>query len=447
MVVGLDAAEALIEEYGMLPADGLVLVAVSGGVDSMCLLHYIYKRGTPVAAAHFNHGLRGADADADEAFVRECCKGNNLACYTGSADVAALARARGWSVEEAGRRARYDFLERTADKLGAVRIATAHHANDNAETLLFQLLRGAKSGLGGIAPIRGRYIRPFLTVTREEIEEYARKNAIPYRTDATNADTDYTRNYIRHEIIPKFERINPNYVNRMTETALFLRRDNAYLDALAAERLTEKRGTERGVSIPCGALLRAPEALRSRVLRLLLDELPVGKKDFSSRHFAALEALAEGRGAARLDLPHGVAARRENGALTLELARCDPPPRMELAVGKTVVWGEYTICIKEAKNDELLLKGALFLRRDAARGLSVGAWDARERMTLAGRDRPRSLKRLFEERGFSPETRDFTPVLRAGGAVAAVFGIGVAAECAPGPDDEALAVEICRLRR
>lgn len=320
-MVRLDAAETLAKRFDMLPEGALVLAAVSGGVDSISLLHWLYERGVRVAAAHLHHGLRGEAADGDEAFVRDFCAERSIPFYVGHVDVADIAARERISSEEAGRRARYDFLERTAREIGATRVATAHHADDNAETLLFQLIRGAKSGLGGIAPVRGIYIRPFLGVKRAEIEAYADANGLGRRLDAMNLDDAFARNYIRHEVMPRLETLNSAAAAHMAAAAQTLRVEGEYLDALAAGRLREGGATfgETRVTVPCKAINAAPEALRGRMVRLLLDALPVGKKDFTAKHYRAIEDLCESRYGTHLDLPRGVAAKKRGGVLALEI--------------------------------------------------------------------------------------------------------------------------------
>ena len=322
-MTALREAEALARRFDMLPEGALVLAAVSGGADSISLLHWLHTRRVRVAAAHLHHGLRGASADADEAFVREFCAARDIPFHAGHADVRALAAREGLSIEEAGRRARYDFLERTAAATGASRVATAHHADDNAETLLFQLVRGARSGLGGIAPVRGIYIRPFLGLTRAQIEAYAEANALAYRFDEMNGDDAYARNYIRHEIMPRLTKLNAAAAPHIAEAARTLRAEGEFLDALAAQRL-ETGGARFGktrVTVPCKTVNAAPEALRGRMTRLLLDCLPVGKRDFTARHYAAIEDLCASAYGTHLDLPHGVSAERAGGVLSLTVRK------------------------------------------------------------------------------------------------------------------------------
>ena len=213
-----------MERWGMLPpAGGLLLCAVSGGRDSVCLLHYLANlapgRGFSVAAAHLNHKMR-PEAQRDEDFVRTLCRKLDVPFYTEAVPVYETAEQWGLGVEETGRRLRYDFLQRTAGAIGAERIATAHHAQDQAETVLLNLLRGTGSeGLAGIPPVRGRIVRPLLQTSRREIEDYLEEQGLSHVEDSTNQDTHYARNRLRRELWPQLETINPALTRSIGRTA------------------------------------------------------------------------------------------------------------------------------------------------------------------------------------------------------------------------------------
>ena len=240
--------------------------------------------------------------------------------------------------------------------------------------------------------------------------------------------------------MPQLCRVNAQAVEHISETALRLRQEDEYLDSLAAAYLTELKTEAGTVTLPCAAVAQAHAVLRPRVLRLALDALVAGKKDFTAAHYDALAALCAASGTAQLDLPGGVTARRTDGVLTLCAHRRETPERVLLRAGETVRWGGFAItcrkCEKTVENSEntVILRGAAL---DAP--LSVGAWDARESMTLPVSRGSRSLKRLFAERGFSPDEREQTPVIRSGGAVAAVYGIGTDALFLP-TDGESVCV-------
>ena len=248
-----------MERWHMLPPEGGVLLcAVSGGRDSVCLLHYLAsiapKHGFTVAAAHLNHQMR-PEAQRDEDFVRELCRTLNVPFYTEAAPVYEMAERWGLGVEETGRLLRYDFFLRTADAIGAQRIATAHHAQDQAETVLLNLLRGTgPEGLGGIPPVRGRIVRPLLQTGRAEIEDYLQTHRLPHVEDSTNENTHYARNRLRRELWPQLATINPALERAIGRTAEIVRSENAYLDALAAERLPAE-----GTAVETAALLAAPD--------------------------------------------------------------------------------------------------------------------------------------------------------------------------------------------
>ena len=405
-----------MEQWNMLPEPGgTVLCAVSGGRDSMCLLHYLYTlsrhRDFRVAAAHLNHGMRST-AQRDEALVRHFCEEHDIPFFVGYEKV--YDRAREWDlgVEETGRRLRYEFLNRTADEIGATRIATAHHMGDQAETVLLNLLRGTGTeGLGGIPPVRGRLIRPLLNTPRTEIEAYVAENGLACVEDETNTDLTYARNRLRLEIWPELEKINGAARENVARAAAIVRRESAFLDELAAARLPET-----GTAVSCADLLTAPEALRPRMLRLLIDRLQCGKKDFAHTHLAALERLCRTGGT--LDLPSGVRAVCRSGVLTLETVGSAVPEETVLTENCPVMWGSYEICLCRPAVD-----GSIPLCRDGA--VTVRAWRGTDRLTLPGSRGPRSLKRLFTDAGVDPVRRDSTPVLCVDGKPAAVYGIGV----------------------
>ena len=231
---------SLTAQYDLLPAGARVLCAVSGGADSMCLLHLLLQAapegGFQVEAAHFNHGLRGDEAQRDEEFVRAQCVRWQVPLTVGRGDVGDFARREGQTIEEAARTLRYAFLEERAQAAGCTHIATAHNADDNLETLLLHLVRGAGlHGLAGIPPRRGKLIRPLLAVSRREIEAYLTEHGIPHVEDSTNTDAAYARNRLRHQVIPILRALNPRLSEHTAQTMGFLRSDNDYLNAQALE--------------------------------------------------------------------------------------------------------------------------------------------------------------------------------------------------------------------
>ncbi len=276
------AMNRLIDEYDMLPPGCTVVCAVSGGADSICLLHRLNQlraiRPFTLVAAHYNHHLRGAESDRDEAFVKrwveDWCGPDPAAgqaplpavrLITGGGDVSGEAKRLGLGLEETARRMRYAFLEEAARAVGADRIATAHTADDNAETVLLHLIRGSGlQGLTGIRPRQGRLVRPLLTTTRREIEDYLELYHIPHVEDSTNQDDAYTRNQVRHQVIPLLDEINPWFVPRMADTIRYLRSDNDYLSAQAAAVARRARPAgDGGLSISAALLASQPTPSQS----------------------------------------------------------------------------------------------------------------------------------------------------------------------------------------
>ena len=230
-----------IEKYSMIKSGVNVTVALSGGADSMCLLNVLMslkdELGFTISAAHVNHGIRGAESDRDCDFAENYCKKNNIAFYSCKVDVPAVSSETGEGLEECGRRLRYEFLNKISN--GGV-VATAHNLNDRIETFLLNFTRGAGlNGLCSIPPVRDNIIRPLIDCSRDEIEEYCSAYSIPFVTDSTNSDTVYSRNKIRHNVLPQLKSINPAFEQSAFRCFESVNNDNEYL-TLLADRLYEE---------------------------------------------------------------------------------------------------------------------------------------------------------------------------------------------------------------
>ena len=424
----------LIREHDLLPKGGTVLCAVSGGADSVYLLDRLYTLRCreffdfTLVAAHYNHRLRGEESDRDEAFVRELLAKRYGAMrvagregeYTlppveliaGGGDVAAEAKRRRKGVEETAREMRYAFLREAAEAAGAGVIATAHTADDNLETLLLHLARGAGlQGLAGIQPRQGKLARPLLATTRREIEEYLRLYGIAHVEDSSNADEAYSRNRMRRQVLPLLEGFNPALRENSIDTIRYLRADNDYLNARAAELSAQAQTAGGDVSVSAALLAQAPEALAVRAVRQLLALLPGGSTDYASAHLEAVVRLCRGEDpSAQAHLPGGITARREYALLRLT-AQPDPVPLELIPVAgreAPIPGTEWT----------------LRLDREPWPGLVVRSRQSGDGLTLPGRP-GRSLKKLFIDAKIPRWERERVPVLADGDGVIAVAGFGL----------------------
>lgn len=408
----LENARALAAEYGMFPAGTRVLCAVSGGADSMCLLHWLSgQKELSLVAAHFNHQLRENESDRDEAFVRDFCARHNIPLTVGRGDVRNFAQREKLSIEEAARTLRYTFLFRAAEEEGCSRIATAHNAGDNAETVLLHLLRGSGlNGLTGIAPRLHNIVRPLLTSSRKEIEDYLAVYHIPHIEDSTNADDAYTRNRVRHQLIPLLEEMNPGFVRRLSDAIPRLRADNDCLNAMARQLFRQAKRRGEDLVIPVAPLCHSPLPVASRAVRLLLAEAAEGNWDCSAAHIEAVLALCKSNDpSARYSLPRQLTVLREYGQLVFTHAP-DPGPLEEFIP----VQGE---------NPIPGTAWAMVLGAPPWPGLAVRSRKVGDAITLPGRPR-KSVKELFINEKVPRRLRERIPLAADGDGVLALADFG-----------------------
>jgi tRNA(Ile)-lysidine synthase len=315
-----------IRKFDMLRRGEHVLIAASGGADSMalllCLHDLVARMNLKLTVAHLNHGLRGAEANEDEEFVRQASADLGLDFLSESADIKAMAAAAGKNLEEAAREARYAFLERAAARAGADKIATGHNLNDQAETVLFRLLRGSgPGGLEGIRPvIRRRIIRPMLECSRSQILQYLSGRNAGYREDSSNLDLRFRRNRIRHELIPYLEKhFNPRLAATLTREAALARAAHEFLEQQAFPEYERLRILlPDGVTLPAERLIELAPALRTQVARRALREVLGSPRGIETVHIEAILRLCQaGQSGRRIELPGGVGAQRNLEQLEL----------------------------------------------------------------------------------------------------------------------------------
>ena len=423
----LETVKQTIEDWRMLAAGEPVLVALSGGADSVALLRALLALGYPVRAFHLNHCLRGAESDRDEAFCRALCEKLGVPLIVERIDVGAQAAGEG--MEATARRIRYDRL--TAAAQGA-KVATAHTADDNLETMLFHLARGTgPKGLAGIPPVRGEIIRPLIGVERAQVEAYLAELGQEYVTDSTNLSDDYTRNRIRHEVVPVLRQLNPSVCGAAARLAALLRQDEAYLSEQAENCLTcAARPDGTWEVLP---LREVHPAVRSRALRLLAAQSGMPMRDFTARHVQTLEQLLENPNpSAECILPHGFLARREYGAVRLD-RRENPIDRPEIPLSVPfdgAVWqGSMQLSLRRLEKKQVFYKSFNTFCVDCGTidfaSLCVRTRRAGDRLRLTENGGSRTLKKLLIDRKIPRCRRDGLAVIADKNGVIAVQDIGM----------------------
>jgi len=468
----LDVVRAIRDRRMILPGER-VGVAVSGGADSVALLRIFEdlraELGISLCVVHLNHGLRGAEADADEDFVAGLARELELPFLATREDVAELARRKHWNLEDAGRRARYGFFEQLVRDGRCTKVAVAHTADDQAETLLARIIRGTGSrGLVGIHAVRGAVIRPLLEVRREELREYLRAKGQTWREDASNEDTTRLRARVRHQLLPVLERdFAAAIVERLGNLAKLQSGEEEFWNALVDERLAAlDRKSGGAISIGVEELLAplprlagrrdASLALSRRMILALLRRAAGGESEFDAAHVEQVLHLAgKSQSGRRIEMPHGVIVARVFDQLEFVARQATN----KTAGGRTARSAEqpyeYNIALPEAGAASIEvpeLRARFYLKAidwpstprdtkqetealDADRlttPLVLRNWRPGDACHLPGKRQSQKLKAMFAEGRISLSDRKNWPVLTSTGRVAWVRGWPPAADFSAG---------------
>lgn len=328
-----DTVRDTISRFDMIPKGSAVIACLSGGADSVCLLRVLSELKAEISfelsAVHVNHCLRGEESDRDMRFCEELCKGLDIPLSVHHVDVKGYCAEKGTSCEEGARILRYEVFERESARLGGALIATAHNKGDNSETVLFNLARGTGiKGLRGIPPKRDRIIRPLIMVTRAEIEGYLESMGQPYVTDSTNLTEDYSRNIIRHKVVPVLEGINGSFHEAVTRLSASAAEDEDYFEDLLK-------------TIPEADICSYPPALRKRYIKKKLSEAGA---ECSYERLCILDSMMISGKAEKYDLKGDLFAVFREGIMEVrELPACE-----ELFLEKNIdIIGDSEVVIPE----------------------------------------------------------------------------------------------------
>lgn len=423
-----------VKDFNMISAGDSVCVAVSGGADSMCLLHLLMKNrealGITVAAAHVNHCIRGEEADRDEKYVRDYCGSHGITLHTARIDIPKIAEREGIGTEHCARNKRYEFFS----TLNYSKTATAHTGSDCVETMLMNLSRGTSlHGLCSIPPVRGNIIRPLIYFTRDDTENYCRENEIDFVTDSTNLTDDYTRNKFRHSVLGLLKNINVSFEQNALRCLDSLRQDEDYLSSVTAEAF-EKAYDKTDKSLLTDVLIDLHPTIAKRVLVYFFSEIL--HSECENKHINFFYGTLCGSGF--VTLPSGIIVANRNGRIFPVRQENKNPTVCETIVflpsdGFSGCFGstKITAYVSDSRPTDIEKSpGTAILDADKISGkINVRARQSGDRITLAGRQCTKTLKKLFTEKKIPLEMRSRLPVFADADKVIFIPGIGISKDC------------------
>ncbi|WP_445478982.1 tRNA lysidine(34) synthetase TilS [Lysinibacillus irui] len=459
--------KTFIEEEQLIQQGDHLLIAVSGGVDSMALLHYFVQTqeqwNIQVEAVHVDHMLRGQASAEDRAFVQKYCDDNGVSLYATEIPVPAIMAQENGNTQLICRRERYRYFKEILGKINANKLVTAHHADDQLESVLMALTKNATmNSMQGIRPQRlfeGKsLIRPFLTVTKSEIREYLLRKGLDYREDASNSKDTYVRNRFRHHVVPLLESENPRVTEQITHFTKHLQVDDAFLMSLAQDVFSQTviRSNENTYSLEIEAFQMIPLALQRRLILILLNYLYKDSNTIQS--FALLTSILKlcdtTAGYAEIHLPEDFLAVRRYGKLTIQknkpLEGQTSPEKQIISIANgwtTLINGE-RLCVVNLHDlsSELLTDTAQLFYFNASKlhlPLYIRARKDGDRMLLKGMDQPKRLSRLFIDEKIPLNERNSWPLLISQtDEVVAVIGVrmGIFFSTTPQPNDDTVLI-------
>ncbi len=436
----INTVKATILSHNLIKKGDAVLVALSGGADSVCMLDILCRLADEleikVAAAHLNHMIRGSEADRDEAYAAELCTKLRVPFYAERINIPEISEREKISEELAGRNARYAFFKRICKEHKYTVVATAHNKNDKAETVLMRVIRG--TGIDGLGSIKYKrddgIIRPILDVSRADIEGYCSENKLVYCTDSTNSDTEYTRNRVRCELIPFIEKnFNPSVIDSLCSLADNSAEDAEFINGYAERlynRINSPMPKRKPTVIDIESLKMVADSIQSRIIRIAAREVMGGEYKLERVHIDAVKALAEKETGAMAQLPLGLIVSVKYGWLEFKTEEvedatdfCYP---IEVGTGHTVENGDITFEVVEG--DFNPNKNQMIIDYDKIEGKELSVRNRRmgDRMVFFKDGKTRKLKDYWIDKKIPRAERSKIPLLCADGKVIAIIGDRVA---------------------
>lgn len=318
-----EKAKQTVKKYNLINKKEQIIIGVSGGADSMCLLYFLHSIAESyeikLLVIHINHGLRGEEADSDEEYVKDVCERLGIPFFAYHISIADEAISRKMTEEEAGRAVRYEIFQNAAKEFNADKIAVAHTMNDNAETMLMNLCRGTGiNGLTGISPVRDNIIRPLIAMSRQEVEKTLEELGIEYKTDYTNKSFKYTRNRVRYELIPWLtENMNSSVVNILSKNAAVINEENAFIENAALKAFNECVIEDEFTRLDLRRLDALEPVILKRVLRIACRKYNSQLHDISLEHIESIISLMKKQSGKKISLPNNLFVQKNQDSIII----------------------------------------------------------------------------------------------------------------------------------